>query len=426
MARREISPEEARALAAIVGRDAPPRRRGRPRAVREGLDARSRRRPGRRGAAAHDRGGLAPPRVLQRARDPRHAAGRAHGHVGRRARGLRRARPRARPDDVHPRDRHGQLRRGRRAGRRDADAAGSRRGEGPLLPAGSGLARLVHDRRQRRRERGRAARRQVRRHGALGDGPRGGLRGRLGRRDGRQDAQGRRGLRPHVAPRRERGDARRRHEGVAAPHREARGRGDGPRAVPVAGVRREGRLRDPPARPRAVGVRGRRQAHGRGRVEEEGRPRAVPRGGSAAPPRFRRRRGGGRRARGHGRGRGAPRVRGPRRRARGRRAAPPRALGRAPRDRRGDPRARRLVRAGPRGAALGARRARDGRAAPGRRGASDGVRLRARGGRQPPRAPPARRERRVRRGGGRGRHGRRSSRRSWRSAGRSRASTASA
>ncbi len=162
-------------------------------------------------------------------------------------------RPRAvsRAHERHPRDRHRQLRGRRRGGRRDADAPRGRRGEGAVLPARPGFARLLHDRRQRRRERGRAARGQVRRHGPLGDGPRGGVRGRRRRRHGRQDAQGRGGLRPHVAPSRERRHARRRHEGLAAPHPEAAVLGDARRAFPDAGGRGALRPRAAPARPRA-------------------------------------------------------------------------------------------------------------------------------------------------------------------------------
>ena len=81
------------------------------------------------------------------------------------------------------------------------------------LPTRSGQLRDVHDRRQRGRELGRTALRQVRRDARLGTRPGGRARRRQRHPHRRQDDQGRRRLRPDEPLRRLRGDARPGHRG---------------------------------------------------------------------------------------------------------------------------------------------------------------------------------------------------------------------
>ena len=234
-------------------------------------------------------------------------------------------------------------------------AAGGRRGEGPVLPARSGLAGDLDDRRQRDGVLGRPARAQVRHHARLRDRPGGRADGRPLPARGRQADQGRRRLRPRPAAGRLRGDARGAHRDHAQAAAGARGQGDRRRLLP---------------RPRGLGSLG--QPHHR--EPHPARHARVPRPGDDARrrrergPRAARRRGGdadlragrrrpGRRARHRQDGRDLPRGGRAQRGGGGRRGRGGQAAGRTPRR---DSRAR-AARAdadprGRHGAALRARR----------------------------------------------------------------------
>ena len=183
-------------------------RPGRPRGVptrRDGLSARGppagSRPPGRDGTG---RGARAPVRRARRADRPPRCGDRA---LGRRRGDRGCAHDRVHAHEPRARDRRGEPDGHDPARHRQRGPQGCCRGPRPVLRAGSGQLRAVHDRRQPRHQRRRPVLRQVRRDARCRPRPR----GRHGRRDrpapGRQERQGRRRLRAHPAARRLAGDA---------------------------------------------------------------------------------------------------------------------------------------------------------------------------------------------------------------------------
>ncbi len=171
------------------------------------------RHPARRGAADRHRAGAGRGAGVRGRRGADRAARRGQrpvrgGQRGRRVRGAG-----DHEDERDRGDRRGQPARRRRARRGQPRPARRRGEERPVLPAGPVELRLVHDRRQPVHERGRAVLREVRRDHGLRARPRGRAGRRRAAQDRSPDREGRRGLRPDEAVHRQRGHARRDHQG---------------------------------------------------------------------------------------------------------------------------------------------------------------------------------------------------------------------